>query len=538
MAPAEGSVRHDVQSSRCLERGSAARSRSRSRGGFATRHATGWLSCRQNSSTASKLGGSSEAKPVSEKLPLNAAQHAVVDMVVAGHNIFLTGAAGTGKSRVLAAIQQRVRRGGRGRLALTASTGTAAVLLGGQTLHSWAGIGRGSGDVDSLVRDVLQNTMACQRWQETSLLVIDEISMISGHLFDALDAVGRVVRRCPERPFGGLQLLLCGDFRQLPPMQLDSEGWAFEARSWDDAVGVAVELTEPLRADPQELTFVRALDEVRAGTVSDESWSLLEWLARRPREEARMPTQLVPTNAMADEINTNMLRRVASSCLGDVLKFRAEGLGRSGGALGGRSSTGTIPAILELCAGAMLILTQTIVVDGRKLPNGTRCRVTGFIRLPNRVFDPRTTGADFDPGTFSADERRFLQQHSGMLPQVRPLTEGTSSCEGAAPGGAPDEFVLYPVTVEANGRQAATVQLPARLSWALTIHRAQGMSLDAAVVHLRGLFQPGHAYVALSRCRRASDVWVEGLPPHTSRRGAAAFRPDARVARFYAALGC
>jgi len=316
-------------------------------------------------------------------------------------------------------------------------------------------------------------------------------------------------------------------------MKLDSEGWAFEARSWDDAVDVAVELTQPLRADPQEVAFVRALDEIRAGAVSVDSWSLLEGLAQRPREKNRAPTELVPTNALADEINAKALKRLAGRSSGELLTFHAEVLGC------GDKGKGAAPASLDLCEGAILILTQTIVIDGRKLPNGTRCRVVGFIRLPSRVFDRHTSGADFDPGKFSADERHFMKRHSGMLPQVQPLTEGTSLACGEDPtrGGSSDEFVLYPVTIEASGRQAATVQLPAKLSWSLTIHRAQGLSLDAAVVHLHGLFQPGHAYVALSRCRRAADVWVEGLPLPNSRRGAAVFRPDAKVSKFYAALG-
>merc|ERR1712232_626207 len=140
-----------------------------------------------------------------------------------------------------------------------------------------------------------------------SLLVIDEISMVSGRLLDILDAIGRAARRCKSTPFGGIQLLLCGDFHQLAPMDLDAEGWAFEAKCWHEAVDMVVELTEPVRLDGGESCYRRVLEDVRKGELSDAAWNLLKWLATRPRAPERLAVALVGTNAKADQLNQTAL---------------------------------------------------------------------------------------------------------------------------------------------------------------------------------------------------------------------------------------
>mmetsp|Transcript_123493 Transcript_123493/g.394979 ORF Transcript_123493/g.394979 Transcript_123493/m.394979 type:complete len:216 (-) Transcript_123493:74-721(-) len=190
------------------------------------------------------------------------------------------------------------------------------------------------------------------------------------------------------------------------------------------------------------------------------------------------------------------------------------------------TSSAGAPATLNLGVGAQVVLTQSLCLgpDKERLTNGTRCQVVGFCHLADRLYDPRAAG--FEGAELSLPLRRFLLKHGGLLPRV------------AVPGAARD-YVVYPVASGGGGADSGLVQLPLRLGWALTVHRAQGMTLSACVVHLRGISSSGQAYVALSRCRRASQLRIlGGLPERNPRTGrVAAFAPAKKVAEFYAALG-
>ncbi|CAK9103175.1 Regulator of nonsense transcripts 1 homolog [Durusdinium trenchii] len=458
---------------------------------------TGWVSCRNAS-----LGGALLTK----------AQQTVVDLVLRGHNVFLTGAAGSGKSVVLEAVNHQAKR----QVALTAATGGAALLIGGETTHAWAGLGQATGSAEELVQRVRSDAAACHRWTGTTLLVIDEVSMISARLLDILDLCGRAARGTVQRPFGGLQVLLCGDFHQLPPVSR-KEGWAFQAKVWAEAISISLELTEVLRTDPEEQQLALALEEVRKGQVGQSSWQFLESLASKPRPRDRCPVVVVPTNRQADQINEAALK--ALSAQAEVHCYSAVCMGQR--------TRMEVPQELCLCQGAVVVLTASIRVGPQgdvKWANGLRCCVTGFVELPRRVFDHRHP--DFDP--VSRSLRQFLLRHEGKLPKLQALQDTDVG-----------EQVLYPVHFgeDTGTEDGGLVQLPLRLGWALTAHRAQGASLETgAVAMLRGLFSPGQAYVTLSRCRRAKDLWIEGLPARSSDGHVAAFAPEPEVQSFYAAM--
>ena len=191
--------------------------------------------------------GGASAQPPTNPLPappsvtiprtaLNDEQRLAADRVLGGENCFLTGAAGTGKSFLLRYIIQQLEARHPGGVAVTAPTGIAASHVQGVTIHSWAGFGLGKGTISKLVDKVTSNATACQRWSRAHALLIDEVSMLDSHLFDALDAIGRAV--CPDgthRPFGGLQLILCGDFFQWGLLRLEP----MSPRSRPRALGTA-----------------------------------------------------------------------------------------------------------------------------------------------------------------------------------------------------------------------------------------------------------------------------------------------------------
>jgi len=184
---------------------------------------------------------------------LSAEQQRVLRVVVdEGKSIFFTGPAGTGKSVLMRAIVSDLHRTykvGSGQVAVTASTGLAACSIGGVTLHSFAGFGLGKESVPILLRKIRRNLKAKMRWIRCKVLVIDEISMVDGGLFDKLEEIARIIRRI-NRPFGGIQVVMSGDFLQLPPIGergVDVSRFAFEARCWRSCVERVIGLTEVFR---------------------------------------------------------------------------------------------------------------------------------------------------------------------------------------------------------------------------------------------------------------------------------------------------
>jgi ATP-dependent DNA helicase PIF1 len=193
-------------------------------------------------------------KPLVAAISLSTEQRHVKNLVVGKNaSVFFTGPAGTGKSVLMRAIIQELKQKWKRdpeRLAVTASTGLAACNIGGMTLHSFAGIGLGKEDVPTLVRKIRRNPKAKNRWLKTKTLIIDEVSMVDGELFDKLSQIGRTIRN-NGRPWGGIQLVITGDFFQLPPVP-DGQGqqnvkFAFEAATWATSVDHTIGLTEVFR---------------------------------------------------------------------------------------------------------------------------------------------------------------------------------------------------------------------------------------------------------------------------------------------------
>ena len=208
-------------------------------------------------------------------------QKEVIDTLTTGVNVFMTGCGGTGKSYVIQVIQELmpdklVARGLKGVIHVTALTGCAALLLGSEakTLHSWAGIGLGKESAGELVSKIVKNGRAKKYWRQTDLLIIDEISMLTAELLDKLDDIGKRMRRS-SKPFGGIQVLLVGDFCQLPPVVKEGTlSFAFESERWPTLIQKMVELKKIHRQkDP---VFHKILDEARRGILSAESEALIK----------------------------------------------------------------------------------------------------------------------------------------------------------------------------------------------------------------------------------------------------------------------
>ena len=456
----------------------------------------------QNLETSAPSGGKIS------KEDLNEEQLIAAERAMNGKSVFITGSAGTGKSYLLRYIIQQLQDSGK-TVAVTASTGIAAVNLVGQTLHSWAGIGMGKGDPERVKSKVLRDTKATQRWRETQVLVIDEISMIDRALFELLDLVARAARN-NQNPFGGLQLVLVGDFLQLPPV-MDREAresgnalsqLCFESPLWEAAQltreqeGIMF-LEQVVRQTDQE--FAHLLNEARLGKPSDRLMSLLAQchVSVKPRPiDGIVPTKLYCTNKDVDSENLEQLEKLD----GVVTTFSAHDLWKtnpSGGSMSKTSILGmadkVVPKTVDLKLGAQVMLTRNR--PGSSFMNGSRGVVVGFIESASGV-------------VFG-------------LPKVQPKVRFDNG----------QEIVITPVeyTVQGPGGDGELIrlQVPLKLAWAVTVHKSQGSTLSRAELMLSNTFDFGQAYVALSRVTSLEGLWLT-KPVHKN-----LFRANPKVVSFF-----
>jgi ATP-dependent DNA helicase PIF1 len=422
-------------------------------------------------------------------------QQNVITTLLEGHNVAMTGCGGTGKSHVIKQLATALgpsleaKLGRPPNIHITALTGCAALLLGSNasTLHSWSGIGLGKEDVADLVWKIQRNGKAKKNWKNCDLLVVDEISMLTKDLLEKLDDIGRRMRRC-DKPFGSIQLLLVGDFCQLPPVK--ELNFAFESERWPTIVPKVIELKDVQRQkDP---VFQEILREARKGVLSKESEALLrgrmglDWKGHKIR-----PTLLFPKNAEVDMINDANLKALkgplkvleAGFTYGDLktsvkTNTKSEEFKRAVSTLDRDSS---YKSRLELAEGAQVMLITNLDI-GSGLVNGSRGIVVGFT----------------DSGA--------------------PIIEFLNG----------SKIPVSPHQWEVPGYSGVfRIQYPLRLAWACTIHKAQGATLDSALIDI-GLntFEYGQAYVALSRVRALESLYIHDLDPK-------AFLLNPKVAAFY-----
>jgi intein/homing endonuclease/energy-coupling factor transporter ATP-binding protein EcfA2 len=249
---------------------------------------------------------------------LNTAQRQAYDAVEMGKHIFLTGPGGTGKSFLLQMLYTVLPGRITKKVALTALTGCAALLVHprAKTLHSWAGVGLAKESATHLIKEIRKSRKSSMRWITTDVLVIDEISMMTPELFEKLDEIGRAIRRTPNQPFGGIQLVLVGDFYQLPPVvRQDISGvetcFLFESPLWNELKLETHSLTEIVRQkDP---IFQEVLNQARRGELTKKSIKVLATrMGLDYKTQAIQPTMLFTRRAEVDEINMSHLRKLTT----------------------------------------------------------------------------------------------------------------------------------------------------------------------------------------------------------------------------------
>ncbi len=387
-------------------------------------------------------------------------QNRALDILKTGANVFLTGEPGAGKTYVINQYIAWLEAAGMN-VAVTASTGIAATHIGGMTIHSWSGIGIKDTLSPYDLDQIAGKERIVKRAKQAHVLVIDEISMLDGSVLDMVDAVLRTVRQKPEA-FGGLQVVFIGDFFQLPPVtrQGDVLRYAFESRAWDSSKPLVCYLTEQFRQEDEMLLSL--LSSIRRNEIEEDHYTLLQEQTEIAFEHIE-PTRLYTHNIDVDAVNSQKLKELP----GMSKVYAMKGTGHKP-LVEGLIKNCLSPQALTLKEDAMVMCTKNNFEAG--YVNGTLARVVGF-----------------DEGY------PIIETTAGMR-----ITMKTTTWE-----------------VAEDGKILASIeQLPLRLAWAITVHKSQGMSLDAAEIDLSKAFVYGQGYVALSRVRSLAGLKVLGMHPN------------------------
>lgn len=429
-------------------------------------------------------------------MSFNTEQQHALEAALKGKSFFLTGPGGTGKSYVLAKIRDQLECTGQ-KVAMTAMTGCAALLLGSKakTLHSWSGIGLGREKALVHVANIRKSMKSLRRWLSTDVLILDEVSMLTIELLEKLNTIAQQVRRSTQ-PMGGLQIIFVGDFFQLPPVvkveRTAEKEFVFESPSWKEIVPFTIKLKEIMRQrDP---IFHEVLEEARRGDLSEISLNILRSRLNLDWQNLKIrPTLLFSRKAEVEHVNTSNLKLLkgekhtfmAETVLSPILA--TEGLTTKSPqvlyAIERLDKDAPYVKELQLIVGAQVMLTYNLDFESG-LVNGSRGVIVGF-------------SSDGIP-------MPLVQFKTGLPIPIGRMTWESDDLEGVVRS-----------------------QIPLRLAYAVTIHKAQGATLDCALIDIgHSTFECGQAYVALSRVKSLESLYIWDLEP-------SAFKTHTKVIKFY-----
>lgn len=375
----------------------------------------------------------------------------------------------------------------------------AACNIGGTTIHAWSGVGIAADSFDKIFAKISGNAMLKRKWKLTEILVIDEISMLSAELFDMISEIGSRIRG-DDRPFGGMQVILCGDFFQLPPIGVTK--FCFESKSWSLLLGADGTIVLDKVFRQKDSLFQRLLNNLRRGVVIPEDGALLQHMSSETGAAKTYPTGIKPTllyatNKGVDEINTSSLNNLE----GEEVAYQAIDAPEDSPFMAVLRSGMKAPELLRLKIGAQVMMLKNQDVE-QGLVNGARGVVTDF-----------TNARKTSIGMISLPIVTFIVKIGGK--EVTKVVEVEPSTWDLQQG---------------NRVVASRVQIPLMLAWAISIHKSQGMTIPYLNVSFRGMFEYGQAYVALSRATDLDGLSISGYSTKS-------IKAHPLVAKYYDRLG-
>jgi ATP-dependent DNA helicase PIF1 len=399
---------------------------------------------------------------------LNEEQNNALKCVMDGHSILLTGSAGTGKSYTIKYIIEYLNNANK-KYAITASTGTAAVIIGGQTLHSFLGLGLGTGSVKEILNNILKNKKKYESILNLDVLIIDEISMIDKELFEKISIILSIIKS-NDKFFGNIQLILVGDFCQLAPVK---GKYCFLADIWNK-MNIKIVLLEKLIRHNEDLLFQQMLKILRKGKCTDNIIKVLNKLKDTEFENGIIPTKLYPINVNVDKINNIEIEKLKAE--GNISKTYKAVTSCDKEKEGDKFT-------IELTLNAQIIVIRNINVED-SLVNGTR----GIIKH---------LGEDFV----------IINDVKGNIHKIKYFTDTFNNV--------------------ISSKSSYIIHMPIRICYALSIHKSQGMTIDALELDLgSNIFTCGQSYTALSRAKKLSSIKIIDIDKDS-------FRTNIDVKKFY-----
>lgn len=416
-------------------------------------------------------------------MELSLDQVKALNIFKAGYNLFLTGPGGTGKTYLIRQMNAWSNIQGK-KIQVCALTGCAAALLEckAKTIHSWSGIGMANGTEAEIVKRVVGKKYKKAALKAVDILIVDEVSMMSRKLFELLDRLLKVARRCFEKPFGGVQLVFVGDFYQLPPVgdtdELETCQFCFESELWKQTFDRSVELTETYRhPDP---VFAKVINQIRVGKIKRSGYDLLMSRVGIEVEGDIRPTVLMPIRRTVDAINkSEMAKLEGSEKHSYTANMNVDSEART--ADKGRKPTEDsiemeyeqirrnliADATIELCVGALVMCVANLDMENESpIVNGSQGIIEAF-------------EGGWPIVRFRNGNRRTISAHIWQSENIPWL---------------------------------GVKQIPLIHAWAMTIHKAQGGTLELAQIDAgKSIFESGQTYVALSRVKSLDGLCLTAL---------------------------
>jgi len=421
-------------------------------------------------------------------------QQIAFDKYIEGKNIFITGPGGTGKTALIRHIQKDAFKKCIN-IQVCALTGCAAVLLEckAKTVHSWAGIGLGNGTIQQIITKIIKNKYAKATWKKTDILIIDEISMMSQKLFEMLDAIGKFIRK-NLKPFGGIQVIFSGDFYQLPPVGIKDEPetskFCFESSLWFQTFKLHdhIKLCKIFRqSDP---IYQKILNQIREGRLKQTSHDkLLQLVSRNKDPESFIrPTQLFPTRNKVDYINLTEMNNLKEKEYEYKIKYHLD-----------------LEMNNDEKSDRLNYTKEQIQSELMYLQNNIRCEEIIKLKLGAQVMC--IVNIQLDNGDILCNGAQ------GIIVDIS--TQGLPIVKYKNNYQMTMSYHIWPSELIPG---IGVSQIPLILAWALTIHKAQGFTLDIAEIDVgSGIFECGQTYVALSRVKSLDGLYLSSFDPNRIR---------------------